>query len=397
MGFDGSKSLARSQVIRVTHVITGLDQGGAEAVLVRILGGLENMGLRQSVISLTQPGVYGDMIEEAGIPLRTLGMTGIEGMTRGLPRLYRALSSMRPDLVQTWLYHADLLGLLAARLGGNAAVVWNIRCAALDPGDVPYSTWWLVRLLAMLSPWPDAILFNSVAGLEAHRAIGYRPRLSRVIPNGFDMDEWRPDSQKRAQIRAELGIADDIFVIGMVARYHRMKDHPCFLSAAAKISSSRADARFILVGTDVAWSNDALVAEIDRLGLRDRVFLLGSRGDIQTVMASLDCLVLTSTSEGFPNVIGEAMAAGVPCVATNAGDAQTIIGDTGTIVAVGDYAAVAEGVLNLMVTSREERVSLSARCRARVAENFEINGIVSRYAAFYQELHEEQKQHRPRK
>lgn len=362
-----------------------------------MLRGLEREGFRQSVISLTHRGIYGELIEATGTPLRTLGMTGITAMACGLPKLYRALGSLKPDIVQTWLYHADLLGLLAARLGGKAAVVWNIRCAVLEPGDVPYSTRWLVQLLALLSGWPDAILFNSAAGLEAHRAIAYRPRRSKVISNGFDIDEWRPDSNRREKFRTEIGVAEDVFVVGMVARYHRMKDHHCFLSAAAKICSSCTDARFVLAGTDIAWNNDALVADIDRLGLRDRVVLLGARDDIQTVMAGLDCLVLTSTSEGFPNVIGEAMAAGVPCVATDVGDAQVIMGDTGTIAAVGDFAAVAEGVLKLMAAGREERSALSVRCRARIAENFLIDGVVACYAEFYRGINEERNQRRSRK
>lgn len=383
-------------MIRITHVITGLDQGGAEAALARIVLGLEGKGFRQSVISLTSRGIYGGRIEQAQIPLQALGMTGIAAMVRGLPRLVHALNGLQPDIVQTWLYHADLLGLLAARLDGTAAVVWNVRCAALEPGDVSRSTSWLVKLLALLSAWPDAILFNSAAGLEAHGVIAYRPRRSLVIPNGFDIDEWRPDSKRRATFRTEIGAADDAFVIGMVARYHRMKDHRCFLAAAAKILSVRADARFVLSGTDIDWSNDELVADIERLGLRGDVALLGSRGDIETVMAGLDCLVLTSTSEGFPNVIGEAMATGVPCVATDAGDAQLIMGDTGTVVAVGDSAAVANSVLELMATSREERDALSARCRARVAENFEIHGVVDRYAKFYRGLNEERNQRQSR-
>ena len=386
------------QVICITHVITGLDQGGAEAALVRILRGLEGRGFRQSVISLTHRGVYGDLIEEAGIPLRTLGMTDLAAMAYGLPRLYRTLASLQPEIVQTWLYHADFLGLLAARLGGKAAVVWNIRCAALEPGDVPRSTRWLVWLLARLSAWPDAVLFNSTAGLTAHRAIAYRPRQSKVIPNGFDINLWSPDSKRRMKFRTEIGVAKEkLFVIGMVARYHRMKDHHCFFAAAAKICSSRADARFVLVGTDICWSNDALVADIDRLGLRGRVFLLGSRGDIQTVMAGLDCLVLTSTSEGFPNVIGEAMASGVPCVATDAGDAGVILGDTGQIAAVGDFVGVAEGVLKLMAASCKERAALSVRCRERITENFEMDGVVARYGEFYRELNEERNMRRSRK
>jgi glycosyltransferase involved in cell wall biosynthesis/uncharacterized SAM-binding protein YcdF (DUF218 family) len=375
-------------MIRVMHVISGLDQGGAEAMLVRLLRGLDRRAFSQSVVSLTTHGVYGDQIEAMGIPLLTLGLTGFAAMPASLLVLRRAIKQQRPDIVQTWLYHADLLGLMAARMAGDAAVAWNVRCAGLLPGDVPQSTRLLTRLLARLSSSADAVLFNSTAGLEAHRAIGYRPHRSEVIPNGFDLDEWRPDPDRRASLRSELGLSPDAFLVGMIARAHRMKDQSTFLAAAARLKGMRRTIRFVLVGSNHAWKNESLVAEIDQHGLRDRIFLLGPRHDVPRIMAGLDCLVSTSTSEGFPNVIGEAMACGVPCVATDAGDSRLIVGDTGTIVSIGDVAGVVADVSRLMASSVEEQQTRSKRCRCRILEHFELRQVAGRYAEFYSELNE---------
>lgn len=379
-------------MVRVLHVITGLEQGGAEGMLTRLLLGLDRGAFDQRVVSLTERGVFGETIEAAGIPLASLGMTGFHTIPRTLQRLRRVIAEHRPDIVQTWLYHADLLGLVAARLAGDAAVAWNIRCAALAPGDVPRSTRWLIRLLARLSPRPEAVLFNSVAGQQAHRAIGYRPRADLTIPNGFDLQRWHPDRRQRAAFRAEIGVADSVFLVGMVARYHRIKDHRCFLAAAERVRACSADVRFVLAGPGITWSNKALVSDIEEFGLRDCVILLGSRSDIAGMMTGLDCLVLTSTSEGFPNVLGEAMASGVPCVATNAGDAGLIIADTGKVVPVGDAEGIADGVLALMVGTLQERAALAARCRAHIEENFGIDRVLARYAGFYRDLDEQRKQ-----
>lgn len=375
-------------MIRVMHVISGLDQGGAEAMLVRLLRGLDRREFSQSVVSLTTRGVYGDEIERQGIPLLTLGMTGFLSAPGSFADLRRAISVQQPQIVQTWLYHADLLGLVAARTAGDAAVAWNIRCAGLGPRDVPRWTWLLTRLLARLSAKPDAILFNSTAGNEAHRAIGYRPRRAEVIPNGFDLTERRPDAKKRAAFRAELGVGDDTFLVGMIARAHRLKNQSTFLAAASRLKGMDGAVRFVLVGLHHDWENESLVAEIDQYGLRDHIDLLGPRADVPRIMAGLDCLVSTSTSEGFPNVIGEAMACGVPCVATDAGDSRLIVGDTGTVLPVGDVAGVVAGVSQLIEASAEERCRRSERCRRRIEEHFELGRIAARYAAFYRELHE---------
>jgi len=382
-------------MIRIMHVITDLEQGGAEGMLVRLVQRLDRGLFSQTVVSLTNRGVYGDIVEDSSIPLITLGMTDFTRVPIALGRLSRIVKEHRPDIVQTWLYHADMMGLLGARLACDVSVAWNIRCGGLDPGYVPYTTRWLVRILAKFSSQPDAIIFNSVVGKEAHLAIGYHPKCSLVIPNGFDLEVWRPDETRRAKFRAEIRVDDSIFLVGMIGRSHQMKGQSSFLAAAARLKEMGKAVRFVLAGRDFIWSNKSLVANIDRYGLRNQFVLLGPRLSMHDVMPGLDCLVSTSTSEGFPNVIGEAMACGVPCVATNAGDSAIIVGDTGRIVPLADVEGVVKGVVKgveqLMSAGREERAISGLRCRRRIEERFELSNIAARYGEFYKELDENRK------
>ena len=356
-------------------------------MLVRLALGVDRQIFEQRVVSLTNSGDYGDVFESEGVSVVSLGMNGIHKIPLTLYRLRKIIEEYRPDIVQTWLYHADLLGLLAAKLVGNVYVAWNVRCAGLASEDVSRYTQWLIYLLARLSPWADTVVFNSVAGQISHAKLGYQPRSIRVIANGFDLKNWRPDSDRKRQFRCEIGVSNCVFLVGMVARYHRMKDHRCFLEAAALLVSTDAlNIKFILVGRGVNWENKSLVADIDEFKLRKFLILLDSRLDIENVMSGLDCLVLTSTSEGFPNVIGEAMASGVPCVSTDAGDARTIIGDTGYIVSVGDFKGIAKGVQKLKANSQKDRSELAVLCRKRIAENYLIEKTINKYADLYKRI-----------
>lgn len=357
-------------------------------MLTRLLYGLDRQEFDQAVVSITDCGVHGEALKAAGIEVTALGMTGLLSLPRTLLRLRQVITSYRPHVIQTWLYHADFLGLLASRWAGDCSLVWSIRCAKLSIDDAPFSTHWMIRLLAKLSSLPTAVIFNSIAGKNSHKAIGYHPRSEMVISNGFDVETWKPVEFRRREFRAGIGVMDDVFLVGMIARHHPIKDHKCFFRAAAQIHSHRPDVHFVLVGSGITWNNTALVADIDECGIAGYVSLLGPRDDMPRVMSGLDCLVLTSTSEGFPNVIGEAMASGIPCVTTDAGDAGHIIADTGRVVPVGDVDGIAKGVLRLMEDTPRERLALALRCRARISENFEIESVLAHYASFYKELHE---------
>jgi glycosyltransferase involved in cell wall biosynthesis len=373
-------------MITVVHLITGLGTGGAERMLVRLAATSDRARFRTIVVAMTGVGgAFSEALAAAGTELHHLDMARGLPDPRGLSRLRRLLRELRPDILQSWLYHADLLALAASRVTPAGRLVWNLRCTDMA-GLSPIAAL-TRRLLARTSRLPAAIVVNSMAGRRFHEKLGYRPRRWVYLPNGFDTAEWRPDADARARTRAALGIAPEAIVIGMAARWHPMKDHGNFLAAAARLAARRPEAAFALAGPGIEAANSALAAAVARHGLAGRVRLLGERSDMAALYPAFDIATLSSIAgEGFPNMLGEAMACGVPCVATDSGDAAELVAGCGLAVPPGDAAALAAGWERLVALSHGERQELGERGRAKVTARFELSDIVRRYEAFYEEI-----------
>ena len=369
----------------ILHIITSLERGGAETMLAKLTKAMMPLGVRSVVVSLTGAGVYGAELERAGIRVISLEMRRGFFNPMALFRLIGILKQERPDLIQTWLYHADLLGLVAAKLAGLGPLCWNIRCSDMDMTHYSRLSRWLPRLLGFLSRWPDAVLANSHAGQKIHQQLGYRPRAWYVIPNGFDTEQFRPDARAREEMRAALGVAADAPVIGLVARFDPMKDHQTFLAAARILASRHPSAVFVLAGKGVEPGNPAF-ADALRGGVAGRMLLLGERTDIPQLMNAFDICCLSSLTEGFPNVLGEAMACGVPCVSTDVGDAAWLISDTGLITPPHDPVVLAAAMASLLTLKPEERRQLGSRARQRIVDEFSLPVIARRYYDVYAEL-----------
>jgi glycosyltransferase involved in cell wall biosynthesis len=366
--------------MKVLHVITGLEGGGAERQLVNLLHG--STGIQHEVVSLLDGGVYGRDVRSAGAELHTLNLARNRFSPSALFRLASLIHRSRPDIVQTWLYHADLIGLLAARLAGGAPVVWTLRSSQLELHHYSKLTGLTIRALSRLSRWPAAILSNSTAGMNAHLANGYRPRWARVIPNGIDTNTFRPSKSAREEVRAELGLGADTPLIGCVARCDPMKDHLNVFSALARVA---AGARLLLAGKGTEPGNHELTDQICLGGLgAGQVIRLGERRDTHRIIAALDILVLGSAfGEGFPNALAEAMACGVPCVATDVGVNAAIIGGCGGVVPPRDPEALAEAMSRLLALSSDQRRALGLRARERIQKDYALSAMVRRYSEVY--------------
>ena len=368
-------------MLTVLHLITGLETGGAEGMLARLVTASDRARFRHVVVSMTGPGTIGPGIAASGITLRSLGIRRNMPDPVGLLRLRAVLHEFRPAILQTWLYHADLLGLAAWRLGWAPRLVWNVRSTETVGSGV------VRRLLARWSPLPDAVVVNSLEGQRFHQRLGYRPRRWVHLPNGFDTATTPPDPEAGKTQRAALGIGDDAFVILLPARYHPMKDHATFLAAAARFAEARPEARFVLAGSGVDNGNHALAELIAAHGIGDRVLLLGERRDLAALYPAADVVTLSSAfGEGFPNVLAEAMGGGIPCVATAVGDSAEIVGDTGDVVPPSDPAALAAGWERLAALGLDGRRKLGAAARARVVEHYDLAAIVARYETLYEEV-----------
>jgi glycosyltransferase involved in cell wall biosynthesis len=338
------------------------------------------------VISLTDSGVVGPVITQTGVRLVTLNWRGLVGLPILIWRLTRTIRSANPDIVQTWMYHADLLGGLAAWAAGVRNILWGIRTTKL-PSNAPWSTrfarWACARLSHLL---PVAIACNAVAARDHHIKLGYDPRRIVVIPNGIDIEGLSPVGRDSTAMGERWGVPVGAFVVGMVGRDSPDKDPENFVAAMSRVFSVRRDVVAVMVGRGFTVENDRLGELIGSTGHRDRFFLVGESRDAASAMASFDVFVLPSRTEAFPNVLGEAMALGRPCVATNVGDVSKIIGNCGVMVPAENMQALADEVIALLKSSPSERVELGNRAREHIERNFAMSKASEAFERLYGDM-----------
>ncbi len=373
--------------MKVTHVITDLAPGGAEIQLYRILSAMDSGRFENEVISLTDLGGLTGRLRAKGIRVRALGMR--RSVPNPLPalQLFQWIRESKAQVVQTWMYHANLIGGVAARFAGNIPVVWGIHQADLDPQWNRRLTLWVAKGAGRLAGWlPQCTVFVSKAALQLHAGFGYGAGRMEVIPNGFDLVEFQPDPAARVSLRRELDIPRDALIIGMASRFHPQKDHHNFIRAAARIKALTPKVHFVLCGRGVARDNMQLVEWIAEAGIHAQCHLLGDRRDTARLFAAMDIATSSSASEAFPLAVGEAMACGVPCVVTDVGDSAFIVGETGRVVASRDPAALAAAWRELIDAGPDTRRSLGMAARRRVQQHFGLSAIVERYQTIYTQL-----------
>jgi glycosyltransferase involved in cell wall biosynthesis len=350
-------------------------------MLVKLVGALDPKHFENHVIGLIERGPLAADLEALGVPVLSLDMRS-KLDPRPIAHLTGIVRRLRPDVIQTWLYHADFAGLVvAAVLRRTNRLLWNVRCSDMDFAVAQeQGTAWLVRRLANLSAWPAGVIVNSHAGRLHHERLGYRPRRWIEIPNGFDLAHWRPDADAATRLRAELGLPADAPLVGMCARVAPMKDHATFLATIGILRKRFPGVRGVLAGR----GTETLARRVAELGLAANVTLLGERSDLPNLLPGLDVFCLSSAfGEGFANVLGEAMASGVPCVATNVGDAADIVGETGRIVPPRQPDALAAALGEMLVMSTSQRRALGARARSRIEDRYGLAGIARQYADIY--------------
>lgn len=373
---------------RILHVITDLCDGGAEAVLLRLVSDDEHNLHR--VISLTEEGRGAVKLRAVGVATDSLNMPRGRLRLSGLVKLYRAINNDKPDVVQTWLPHSDLIGGVVARIAGVSSIVWGLHLTDLEPGKARMSTRVVVRLCGLLSNWvPCRIVSCSEGGVELHGKLGYRRDKMRVITNGYDLNVFYPDETARQRVRNQWDVRPDTVLIGMVARWNAQKDHGNLIQALSALKQRYGGAfQCVLVGPGMDESNDKLAGWLEASGLVNDVVLTGSRDDIPAVMNALDVHVLSSAyGEAFPNVVCESMACGVPNVVTNVGDSAVIVGDVGWVVAPLDPMALAGALGQALQLCRSEKyVAWKGACRARVKTNFGIGAMCRAYNDVWDEV-----------
>lgn len=381
--------MTENDPIRIAFVLTELTLGGAEMMLWKLLSRIDRTRFDVSVVALSsRTDMMLQRFEAIGVPCKLLDMSSRADLPV-LRRLAVTLGKLRPHIVQGWMYHGNAASTFASLLlRPQPAVLWNVR-GTLNLSQEKWLSVCMIRFSGVISRLPTLIVNNSAASAEEHeRCLGYPAAKRVVVPNGFDMQVFRPSQAARDALRQQLGLSPDTRLVGLIGRYHPMKDHATFIRAAALLSARQRGVHYVLAGDNIDSENSQLRQLIAESGLSNVVHLLGTREDMPQVTAALD--VSTSSScagEGFPNVVGEAMSCGVPCVVTDVGDSASVVGDSGKIVPPQDPQALANALDEILATSEEERLALGRRARQRILHHFSLDAVVARYEKLYREVY----------
>jgi len=364
--------------LRILFVSTSLAYGGAETQLVHLATRLKSRGWEVGVISLMPPKAYVKDLEAIEIPVFSLGIRWKFPDPRPVLRLARIIWKWRPDIVHSFMVHANIL----ARIVRALAPVPVLICSARSVNEGSHFREFLYRLT---DPFCDLTTQVSQAGLERYVRIGAVPRYKiRYIPNGVDTERFKPNREDRLKVRKELGV--DGFVWLAVGRFAPPKDYPTMLQAFARVILEHPESILLVVGDGpLKKTMENMVRE---LGIEKQVKFLGIRCDIPQLMNAADAYVMSSAWEGMPNVLLEASATGLPIVATDVdGNSEIVLnGITGFLVPPRNPEALAEAMLRLMSFSIEERKKMGKMARKHVEVNFNLDRIVELWESLYYEL-----------
>lgn len=340
------------------------------------------------VICLSDDGEYGPLLRTRGLDVYCLGFRSRLPSPLRFLELVTLLRGQGADVVQTWMYHADLIGGLASWVAGTRKIVWGIRHSTLNPRDASRRTIWIARLLAKLSWWlPSRIAVCAARAIEFHQGLGYDRFKMRLIPNGYDLADFVRRPKEGEFLRDQWCAEPNVFLLGLVGRYSPDKDHLNLLKAISILRLKNIKFRCVLVGKGVDTQNASLLKKILSMGLENDVLLMGSRNDIPSVMSALDLLVLSSSSEAFPNVVAEAMACETPCVVTDVGDAALIVGETGWIVPPRNPRALASAIERaIQCRQTPEWFDRCVSARDRIKRYFSVEKMISGYHSVWGEL-----------
>jgi glycosyltransferase involved in cell wall biosynthesis len=369
-----SGAAARPPILWIT---TGLGSGGAEMMLTQLIQNLPHH--RHTVISLTAGGKHIPALQAAGATVLSLDLPAGKPTPRAFLHLLQIAWQIRPTVIMGWMYHGCLAAALVKlfRLG-QGRVIWNIRQSLYDLALEKRGSAIVIKSLRWFAPLARVITYNSQLSARQHEAIGYPAHKTQLIPNGFDLTKWTPS--KKPLRPSNLG--GEKLRIGRFGRFTPMKDYPTFLQAAALITQKLPNTEFHLAGSGIDPTNTDLTQLIADLHLQNHVHLHGDHPDIPALTASLNLAISSSAfGEGFPNVVGEAMACAVPIVATDIGDTAWVMGDTGTLVPPKDPHSLATAALKILTLPADQRQALGNQARTRIASHFSLPTILTHFDA----------------
>jgi glycosyltransferase involved in cell wall biosynthesis len=370
--------------MRILLFLHGLGIGGAQRQFLQTARGLIDRGHEVALVTLL-PG--GDLTREVDerverfVLFPTVSRLGLR-ILDAPRRLRERIADLHPEVVYSALYINNAIAHRAL-LGSDLPLVWGLRNAQQKLG---WKQELALRYGRRNAPEVDLTISNSHAGHEIHERLGFRFRRHEVVPNGIDGERFRPDPAASAALRKQWRVPENTFLIGFVGRLTPNKDVPGFLRAAAAFSSEARRTRFVAVGDGDPPFVSRLHALARQLGLEEKLTWAGAHSDIAAVQGALDLFTSSSTVEGFPNVVGEAMACETPCVVTDVGDSARIVGEVGLVVPPHDPSALVEAWRRLYSASPQERRRYATGGRDRVIARFGLEACTARTEALLREV-----------
>ena len=360
-------------MLKVMFLIRSLHAGGAERQLSVLARALVARGHHVSVAVFYGGGELESELTKAGIPIHDLRKAGRWDVLPFLWRLWRLVCREKPQVLHGYLDTANILTVVLRPFCPRVRMVWGVRASFMDHRQFDRLTAFSYGLTGKLAPWAHGIIINSQAGKAYHAQHGYPVNRMVVIPNGIDTERYAPQRDQGEPLRRKWGVAPDQFLVGLVGRLDPMKDHGTFLQAAALVAQQHRQVRFVCVGQGAPDITARLHSQATALNLDGVLIWAGHHTNTAAVYNALNLLVLSSTGEGFPNVVGEAMACGVPCVVTDVGDAAHVVGETGRVVPPGQPTHLAQAIMDAVT----HPVPLPVQAiRQRIAEIFSVEHMV---------------------
>jgi len=368
----------------VLHIISGLGIGGAEAALFKLVSGSNQIGDKHSVVVLKRiEGMEQDFFD-AKISVEFFSFD--KNPIREFFKLVTYIRNGKFNIVQTWMYHADLIGGLAAFIARSPNIIWGVRTTGLSANS-KFSTKCVRFVCARLSHWiPKTIVYVANSAVQSHIEVGYSAKKICVIPNGFNLDNLQFNIRFKEEFRKTFNIAKDELIIGTVGRFNPAKDYENFVKACGIVAKNNPQTRFLMIGKNLDDENGQLKSWIQSSTYPHNFVLLGEQRNIANYLSTMDIFCLSSRIEGFPNVIGEAMAVGIPCVVTDAGDSAYIVGDSGVVVEKENSEQLGSALISLINKSDSYKTNLKNKAKERIQSEFTIKNVVLLYQKLYKSI-----------
>ena len=365
------------------HIIASLNIGGAETMLLRLIKHRPDLAKSTIVISLTENGKIGTTLEAMGVKVISMEMNTWSSTFITILKIKRIIQNEKPHIIHTWMYHANILGGIAAYLAKNKNIIWSIRRSEFKRKE-SFSTFVVMKIGAFFSSIiPKVIVHVAELGLKNHQEYGYKSSNTLVIPNGFDIEKFKHDSVARKRIRNELNLTDDHIVIGCVGRFHESKGYETLISSSIEVLKLHKNVKYLLVGRNLDYQNNTLMEWINKTYFSDHFLLAGEQDNVSEYMSAMDIFCLSSTTEGFPNVVGEAMASALPCVVTDVGDVKKIIVNDAILIQPENKQLLSKGLCEMLNIDNEKRQKIGLKGRIKIEKEYPIKSICDRYYNLY--------------